>query len=112
MTRRNLLSTVAALAVALWAFSPAMAKDEAKDAGDTHEGVVVKAGSNSLVMADKDGKNQHTHAVAADAKITIDGKEGKLEDLKKGTHIKVTTTKSGEKTTATKIEASTKDTDK
>jgi hypothetical protein len=34
---------------------------------------------------------KHTHDVARDAKITVDGKAAKLEDLKEGFHIKVTT---------------------
>ena len=43
-----------------------------------------------LTMADKDGKNEHTHAIAATTKVTLDGKAGKLADLKKGDAVKVT----------------------
>ena len=82
--------------------APILAED-----AKTHEGLVVKAGDGKLTMTDKDGKNQHTHDVAADAKISCDGKECKLEDLKKGTKIKVTTKKGDEKT-ALRIEGKTK----
>lgn len=100
MTRRTLFTTLAALAVAVWSVSVASAKDE-KD-GDTHEGVVVKAGDGKLTMAGKDGKDEHTHDVADGAKVTIGGKAAKLGDLKKGDKIKVTT---GEGKKVTKIEA-------
>jgi len=65
----------------------------AADAG-THEGTVVKAGEGKLVMTDKDGK-EHSHAVAAAAKVTLGGKEAKLADLKKGDKVKVTTDDTG-----------------
>ena len=91
---------VACLALAVWAAAPAQAQD--KD--NTHEGKVVKAGDGKLTMTDKDGKNEHTHDVALDAKVTCDGKACKLEDLKKGNSIKVTT----KDKKAIKLEASTK----
>ena len=73
-------------------------------AQETHEGKVVRAGDGKLVMTDKEGK-EHSHEVALDAKITCDGLECKLEDLKKDFPIKVTTEKKGDKTVVTKIEA-------
>ncbi len=76
-------------------------------ADDAHEGLVVKAGDGKLTMTDKDGKNEHTHDVAADAKITCDGKDCKLADLKKGYKVKVTVKKDGGKEQATRIEART-----
>jgi len=75
---------------------------------DAHEGVVVKAGAGKLTMTDKDGKNEHSHDVAADAKISRDGKDCRLEDLKKGDKVKVTTEKKGGKEAATRIEAQSK----
>jgi Cu/Ag efflux protein CusF len=108
MTRRTLLTAMTAFAVALWASSAAVAED-AKPG--THEGMVVKAGEGKLTMTDKDGKNEHTHDVAEDAKIAIDGKEAKLADLKKGAQVKVTTEKKGDKTMVVKVEAK-KETDK
>lgn len=87
------------LAMLLFVGQAALAADD-----DVHEGKVVMAGNGKLTMTDKDGKQQHEHKVAADAKITLDGKDCRLEDLKKDMNVKVTT-KKGDKTTAIKIEA-------
>jgi hypothetical protein len=102
MTHR-ILSLSAALAVALF-IAAAVRADNAKPADNTHTGVVVSIADGKLTMTDKDGKNEHSHTVAADAKITFDGKECKLEDLKKGFAITVTT-KEGDATVAVKIDA-------
>ncbi len=64
----------------------------------THEGTVVSAAAGKLVMLDKDGKNEHSHTIAATTKVTLDGKEAKLEDLKKGDAVKVTTDDGGKVT--------------
>jgi hypothetical protein len=97
------LALLAILAFVLVACQGAVAGDkEAK----THEGKVVKAGAGKLTMTDKDGGNQHTHDVAADAVITCDGKACKLEDLKEGTFIKVTMK---DEKTVSQIEGRTKD---
>jgi hypothetical protein len=82
---------------------PALAADD-----DTHTGKIVSAGDNKLVMTDNDTKKEMTHTVAADALITLDGKAAKLEDLKKGITVKVTT-KKDDKKVAVAIAASTKD---
>ena len=87
MSYRVLPLFVAALALVLLAGAPVLAAD--KD--NTHEGVVVKAGEHKLTMTDKDGKNAHTHDVDKDAKISCDGKDCKLTDLKTGLKILVTT---------------------
>lgn len=100
MLRRTLLVLAAAAFVVFAA--PAFADDEKPG---THEGKVVKAEAGKLTMTDKDGKNQHTHTVPADAKVTCDGKDCKVEDLKAGYKVKVTTEKKGEKVQVTKIEA-------
>jgi hypothetical protein len=55
-----------------------------------HDGTVVSVAEGKLVMSDKDGKNEHTHAIGATCKITLNGKEAKLADLKKGDAVKVT----------------------
>jgi hypothetical protein len=102
MTRRTLFLSLAALSLALWAGGTAIADDAAKPG--THEGLVMKAAEGQLTMTDKDGKNEHTHVVAVDAKITCDGKECKLEDLKKGDHVRVTAEKKGDKVLVVKIE--------
>ena len=98
MKLRTLPLFVAALALVLLAYAPARAED-----GDTHEGTVVKAADGKLTMTDKDSK-EHSHAITEEAKISCDGKQCKLEDLKEGTKVKVTTRKDGEKTVVTKIE--------
>jgi hypothetical protein len=94
----------AVLAVALFLTLPTMviAADE-----DTHDGKIVSAGNGKLTMTDKEGKNEMSHNVGADVVITLDGKEAKLDDLKAGFSVKVTT-KKGEKNVAIKIEATSK----
>jgi hypothetical protein len=103
MQFRRLELVLAVLALALFVALPVLAADD-----NTHEGKVVSTAGGKLVMTDKDGKVETTHTVAADAKITIDGKAGKLEDLKKGTFVRVTTAKD-DKTVAIAIDANTKD---
>lgn len=98
MLRRTMLALAAAAFVVCAA--PAFAEDQP----GTHEGKVVKVEADKLTMSDKDGKN-HTHAIPADAKITLDGKEAKLSDLKAGAKVKVTTEKKGDKLVVAKIEA-------
>ena len=87
MFTRLLLTCVAALALTVLTTS-AWAKADEK--GNAHWGVVVSASAGKLTMSDKDGKSEHTHDVAKDAKISCNGKDCKLEDLKKGTAVKVT----------------------
>lgn len=72
--------------------------------GNTHMGIVVRAASGELVMKHMEGNEEHSHRLAPDAQILIDGKKSNLEDLKAGMHIEVTT-KEGDKKVATKIEA-------
>jgi len=98
MFMRVLLLAVAMLVPTLWTAS---AEDEKPN---IHEGKVVKAAEGKLVMTDKDGKNEHSHFVAKDAKITADGKPVKLEDLKPGQIIRVTTKKVDDKVLAVVIE--------
>jgi uncharacterized protein (TIGR03000 family) len=79
-----------------------------KAADSSHEGKVVKAGDNKLTMTDKDG-NKHTHNVPATATITRDNKNAKLEDLKEGDMVTVTTSKDDKgKNLIVKIEAHSK----
>jgi hypothetical protein len=66
---------------------------------------VVKVEEGKLAMTCKDGKDEHTHAVGRDAKISCDGKECKLEDLVKGYTVRVTTEEKGDEIVVTKIEA-------
>ena len=101
MTYRVLPLFVAVLALALLAGTPALAQDRE----GTHEGTVVKASDGKLTMTDRDGKKEHSHDVPRDAKITCDGKDCKLEDLKSGYQVKVTMEKKDNKLQVTKIEA-------
>lgn len=98
---RRAFALAAVAAMVAWA-GP-VAADDLKEG--THEGKVVKAEAGKLTMSDKDGKNQHTHAIGADAKVSCDGKECKVEDLKPGATVKVTTEKKGDKVVVTKVEA-------
>lgn len=98
MVHRMLGLSLAALMMALFVSQVVDAAEK------THEGKVVKAGDGKLTMTDKKGENKHTHDVAANAKITCDGKACKLEELKEGTFIRVTTDDENNKR-ATKIEA-------
>jgi hypothetical protein len=100
MVYRVLPVFVIALALVLLVGMPVLAEREKADA---HEGTVVSANEKELIMKDKDG-NRHSHTLAADAKVTCDGKDCKLEDLKPGQKIRVTT-KKDDKKVATKIEA-------
>lgn len=102
MKFRRLELVLAVMALALFVALPVLAADD-----NTHEGKVVSAAGGKLVMTDKDGK-EATHTVAPEAKITFDGKECKLTDLKKGTFVKVTTAKD-DKTVAIAIEGKTKE---
>jgi hypothetical protein len=105
MMFRRMELVLAVMAVALFVALPVMAADD-----NTHTGKVVSVADGKLVMTDKNDKEM-THSVAADAKITFDGKECKLEDLKKGVFVKITTKKDDAKV-AIAIEASTKEKDK
>jgi hypothetical protein len=60
----------------------------------SHRGTFVSASGGKMVMTGHNGK-QHTHPIAKDATVTIDGKSGALSGLKKGMHITVTTDKTG-----------------
>ena len=91
------LGLLAVLCFLFVASTPAVAEDK------SHEGTFVSAVAGKLTMKDKDGK-EHSHTIAPDAKITCDGKECKVEDLRAGYKLKVTM-KEGEPNTIAKIEA-------
>lgn len=75
-------------------------------AAEAHEGYVVRAENNLLTMTDKDGQNQHTHMVVPATEITLDGRKARLDELKSGSWVKVTTTPDLRE--ATKIEGKSK----
>jgi ribosomal protein S17 len=114
MVYRTLPFFVVALALALLVGAPLRADekkadvDKASDRADMHEGTVVSVTADKLVMKGKtkDGEEavEHTHTLADNAKVTCDGKECKLEDLKPRQKVRVTT-KKGDKTVAIKVEA-------
>ena len=97
----RILMLSASLAVAAFV-GTAIAAD--KPANNTHTGVVVSTVDGKLTMMGKD-KKEHTHTVAKDATITCDGKDCKLEDLKKDQRVTVTVEKQGDDVVVTKIEA-------
>lgn len=70
---------------------------------DTHDGKFVSFSGSKLVMSGQDGK-EHSHTVAADAKVCCDGTACRTEDLKVGSKIRVTT-QTDDKNVATKIES-------
>jgi|GEM_PF-4059722 len=60
-------------------------------------GYIYVTDGAKLTMTDKEGKNEHTHVVPADAKITFDGKAATLADLKPGSKVKVVIEKKDDK---------------
>jgi hypothetical protein len=98
MLRRTFV-LLAIFAFAMVVSAPAIAADDKAPV----EGTVVKAADGKLTITDKD-KKEHSCTVAKDAKISCDGKDCKLDDLKAGVKVKVTVADK----MATKIEASTK----
>jgi hypothetical protein len=90
------LFTVSGVAQATGVAKPAKPAKAAKAAVTSHSGKIVsvtegKDGKDGkFVMSDADGKNEHTHAVLATTKITLNKKAGKLADLKKGDMVTVT----------------------
>src|SRR5947209_16903653 len=106
MMYRVLPLFLVALALVAFVSAPALAE---KNAGDSHEGKVVSATGNKLVMTDKDGK-EHTHTLAENAKVMVDGRAGKTADLRPGMRIRVTT-KKGDANMALRVEAIDKNAD-
>ena len=84
MSRISFLATAAVAIVALVGL-PLMAADD-----KVHEATVVKAGEGKITLTFKGDDSKHTHDVAEDAKITLDGKKAKLEELKEGFTVKAT----------------------
>ena len=105
MTHRTLAAGLFAAALVFLGRGGPAAADDKKD--DVHHGHVVKVADGKLTMVGDD-KKEVTHEVAKDAKITLDGKDAKLDDLKPHTHVKVTMKEEGGKHSVTKIEAETK----
>jgi hypothetical protein len=96
----RVLPLLAVLALLCLVSAPVLAADDT-----TVEGTVVKAEDGKLTIIGKKDKKEHSCMVAKDAKITCEGKECKLEDLKKDFVVKVTVEGKGKEAKATKIEA-------
>jgi hypothetical protein len=71
-------------------------------AANSISGTVEAAGSGSITIKDESGET-HKFEVDASAKITLDGKTAKLDDLKKGTSATVETELKNDKTVAVMI---------
>lgn len=69
----------------------------------THDGHAVSITADKLVMTNEKGK-EHSHAIAADVVLTLDGKACKWSELKPGLRIRVTSPK-GDEAIASRIEA-------
>jgi ribosome maturation factor RimP len=104
MKNRLVAVCLAAVALVLFVGVRALADEKQKDTKNQMEGKIVRIEGNKIVMTDKDGKNEHTHTLAADAKVSLDGKDARLTDLKKDQMVRVTT-KEGDPTQAVRIEA-------
>jgi hypothetical protein len=79
------------LALVMFVGGPLLAAEDVKVKDSTHDGVLVSISGDKLVMtAGKEGK-EHSHTLARDAKLTLDGKVCKAADLKAGAKIRVTT---------------------
>ena len=105
ITMNYRMISLSAMALALFVMSaPAFAAKETAEA--THDGKVVSITHEKLVMTNKHNTDskEHSHKLSSDAKVTLDGKACKAEDLKAGMKIRVTT-KTGDAKVATHIEA-------
>jgi hypothetical protein len=100
LSRIPFLAVVAVALVAL----PGLLLQAADD--KVHEATVVKAGDGQITLTFKGDTQKHTHDVAKDAKITLDGKDAKLQELKEGFPVKLIM---NDKFVITKIEAKSKD---
>ncbi len=69
-----------------------------------HQVTIVKAGEGKLTCVDQNG-NEHTITVAQSAKITLDDKNCKLDDLRKDMKAGVTGERINDEKTITSIAA-------
>jgi len=93
-----------ALALGVFVGATALAAEDVKDVKDAkdakdvknvkevmHDGKVVSISGDKLVMKTGKAGKEHSHTLARDAKLILDGKPCKASDLKVGTQIRVTT---------------------
>ena len=76
-------------------------------AADSTDGTIEKADSGKITIKDKEGTS-HTFEVDTGAKITLDGKSVKLDDLPSGGSATVTTETKNNKSVAVMIVARSK----
>lgn len=86
---------------ALASTAVAFVAEDAKEV--TTDGTVVTLSSSELVLKCKKDSKESTHAIGAGAKMTLDGKDCKVADLKPGTKVRVTTS-TADKKAVTNIE--------
>ena len=109
MMYRALPLSLVALGLALFVGASARADDtKAAKRGYTHDGTVIRVTAEKLVMVDtsKNGveEKEQTFRLDDNARVTLDGKKYKLEDLKANQKIRVTN-KQGDDSTIVKVEA-------
>ena len=80
--------------------------DEPDAPSSIHDCKLIKIAGDHLMTAWSDGKN-HSLAVGPDTKVTCDGADCRLEDLKEGSTIRLTT-RAGDKNAVIRIEATRK----
>jgi hypothetical protein len=93
---------IAAVALTLVLVSRALALSTAPDTG-TKEGKVVSVGAGKLVLAEMVGK-ESTLTVSDSCVVMINGKMSKIEDLKKGTPVRIKTNTNGDVTMISTID--------
>jgi hypothetical protein len=107
----RLILALSVLALFGFVAAPVLAQQDANATGNSHEGVIVSVSGDKLVCKGTGlDTTEHTFTVPTDATIMLDGKTAMLNDLKPGQKIRFTT-KAGDRTQLTKIEALDKNTD-
>jgi hypothetical protein len=72
----------------------ALGLNQARAEPRMQQGTVVSASAGKLTMKDKSGK-EHSFTVPEAARVTVNGKPGKLEDLSETMPVQVTTDEKG-----------------
>lgn len=84
------MRTLATFLTILWVATLAGLKLAPAAEPQIHKGTVVSATNSQLVLKDASGREQ-THLVSRETKITINGRVGRMEELKMSTRVRVTT---------------------
>lgn len=92
---------IAALVLNMLGGATVLAADAEKP--NTHDGKIVSITADELVMTGADGE-EHSHALASDTRLTLDGQACQASDLKAGLRIRVTV-KSADSQEAVHVEA-------